>query len=385
MEPARPSLRENLRSLPPAAWVLFGGTFVNRLGTFVMPFMTLYLTHRGFSVPKAGLEQKMYGVGGVAAQFLGGWLADRIGRRNAIGFSMLGASVITLLLWQASGLLVIYALMLLLALVAEMHRPAASALIADLVPSDQRRVGVRAHARRHPRRSVVRPPVRRRRRHIRRVRRDLADRTAARDADLTAPGTPSPGRDTDDPRRSWVPAVPGLGPDRCVHLHAERVHLPTPRPSGRLLHVRVRRAPGVERRDRRPARAADHLVDRAAIANAHDRAGHRAHRPVLRVPDRRPIDPGSRGDGARVDARRDHRLTGVERVRRGSLPRAHPGAVPGLPRRDVRARGRGRAHPRDPHLRAQPRRPVDRLWRRGRARRRSRPRGRPPPGPDVEG
>jgi MFS family permease len=138
MEPARPSLRQNLRSLPPAAWVLFGGTFVNRLGTFVMPFMTLYLTHRGFSVPQAGLALAMYGIGAVAAQFLGGWLADRIGRRNAIGFSMLGASVITLLLWQASGLLVIYALMLLLALVAEMHRPAASALIADLVPSEQR-------------------------------------------------------------------------------------------------------------------------------------------------------------------------------------------------------------------------------------------------------
>jgi len=138
MEAARPSLRQNLRSLPPAAWVLFGGTFVNRLGTFVMPFIVLYLTGKGFSVPQAGLALAMYGIGGVAAQFLGGWLADRIGRKNAIGFSMLGASVITLLLWQASSLPMIYALMLLLALVAEMHRPAASALIADLVPSEQR-------------------------------------------------------------------------------------------------------------------------------------------------------------------------------------------------------------------------------------------------------
>ena len=140
METSRPTLRENLRSLPPATWVLFGGTFVNRLGTFVMPFMTLYLTQpeRGFSIPQAGLALAMYGIGGVAAQFLGGWLADRIGRRNAIGFSMLGASVLTLMLWQASSLALIYALMLLLALVAEMHRPAASALIADLVPAEQR-------------------------------------------------------------------------------------------------------------------------------------------------------------------------------------------------------------------------------------------------------
>ena len=51
----RPTLRQSLRSLPPAAWVLFAGTFVNRLGTFVLPFITLYLTSRHFSVPQAGL------------------------------------------------------------------------------------------------------------------------------------------------------------------------------------------------------------------------------------------------------------------------------------------------------------------------------------------
>src|SRR4029450_13695375 len=133
-----PSLRQNLRSLPLAAWVLFGGTFVNRLGALGIPVMAADPQQCGRSGPQAGVALAMYGIGGVAAQFLGGWLADRIGRKNAIGFSMLGASVITLLLWQATGLLAIYALMLLLALVAEMHRPAASALIADLVPSEQR-------------------------------------------------------------------------------------------------------------------------------------------------------------------------------------------------------------------------------------------------------
>ena len=134
----RPTLRENLRSLPPAAWVLFAGTFVNRLGTFVLPFITLYLTSQHFSVPQAGLAVAMYGIGGFAAQIAGGLLADRIGRRNAIGFSMLGASVLTLVLWQATTLVVIYPVMLLLAFVAELHRPAATALITDLVPSEGR-------------------------------------------------------------------------------------------------------------------------------------------------------------------------------------------------------------------------------------------------------
>lgn len=130
-----PTLRENVRALPPATWVLFAGTFVNRLGTFVLPFMTLYLTRRGYSPGQAGLAIAMYGVGGIGSQLVGGWLADRIGRRKAIALSMISASCLTLVLWRATSLAVIYPVMALLATAAEAHRPAASALIADLVPA----------------------------------------------------------------------------------------------------------------------------------------------------------------------------------------------------------------------------------------------------------
>lgn len=133
-----PTLRENVRAMPPAAWVLFAGTFVNRLGTFVWPFMILYLTQLGYTAPQAGLALAMYGLGGIGSQLIGGWLTDRIGRRNTIAFSMLTAAALTLVLWQADGLAVIYTVMFLLALVAEIHRPAASALIADVVPSERR-------------------------------------------------------------------------------------------------------------------------------------------------------------------------------------------------------------------------------------------------------
>jgi MFS family permease len=135
----RPTLRESLRALPPAAWVLFAGTFVNRLGTFVLPFITLYLTtQQHYSIPQAGLAVAMYGIGGFGAQVVGGLLTDRFGRRNVIGFSMLGAAALTLVLWQATTLAVIYPVMLVLAFVAELHRPAAQALITDLVPSEGR-------------------------------------------------------------------------------------------------------------------------------------------------------------------------------------------------------------------------------------------------------
>jgi MFS family permease len=125
--------------MPPAAWILFAGTFVNRLGTFVFPFMILYLTGLGYSAGQAGVALALYGLGGFTSQLVGGWLTDRIGRRNTIGFSMISAAGLTIALWQAESLVLIYVLMFLLALVAETHRPAASALIADVVP-DERRV-----------------------------------------------------------------------------------------------------------------------------------------------------------------------------------------------------------------------------------------------------
>jgi MFS family permease len=134
----RPSLRQNLRAMPREAWILFIGSFVNRLGTFVLPFITLYLTGKRYSPPQAGLAIACYGLGGLIAQGAGGLLADRLGRRNTIALSMLMAAAFTLALWRASSLAAIYPLMFCIALFGELYRPASGALIADLLPSEQR-------------------------------------------------------------------------------------------------------------------------------------------------------------------------------------------------------------------------------------------------------
>jgi MFS family permease len=134
----RRTLRQNLRGLPHEVWVLYGGAFVNRLGTFVLPFITLYLVHRGYSVPQAGLGLAAYGVGAIGAQGVGGLLADRLGRRNTIALSMTGGAVLTLSLVWVTGLLSIVCVVLLLGFVAEIYRPASSALVADLVAPEAR-------------------------------------------------------------------------------------------------------------------------------------------------------------------------------------------------------------------------------------------------------
>lgn len=134
------SLRENLRALPAPAWVLFGGTFVNRFGSFVMPFLILYLTRNGYSVAQAGMAIGAYGAGHIVASWLGGHLADRIGRRNTIVVSMFGSAITMLALSQARGLAVITIITLITGALTELYRPASHALIADLVAPEQRMV-----------------------------------------------------------------------------------------------------------------------------------------------------------------------------------------------------------------------------------------------------
>ncbi|HEY3861736.1 MAG TPA: MFS transporter [Verrucomicrobiae bacterium] len=132
------SLMSRLRALPRPAWVLFLGTFLNKFGTFVMPFLTLYLTQRGFSLGAAGMAISAYGIGSLMAAVMGGHLADKIGRRKTIALSMFSVAAAMVLLSQSRSLPAIIASTWLAALTGEMYRPASSALLADLVPSELR-------------------------------------------------------------------------------------------------------------------------------------------------------------------------------------------------------------------------------------------------------
>jgi MFS family permease len=138
MSQPRTTLREGIRSLPRPVWILCAGTFVNRFGSFVAVFLVLYLRERGYSIPESGLVVSFYGIGNVVAAAVGGWVADRFGRRNALALSMFGSAATLLLLSQAASLPLIIVLTTLAGLTGEMYRPAAAALITDLTPAGER-------------------------------------------------------------------------------------------------------------------------------------------------------------------------------------------------------------------------------------------------------
>jgi MFS family permease len=134
----QPSLFASLRALPQPAWVLFFGTFLNKFGAFVVPFLTLYLTKQGYTAAEAGMAVGAYGVGGLFASLLGGYLADALGRRLTIAVSMFLGAATMMMLSQMHQLPFIILLTALTGLTAEFYRPASSALLTDLVPPEQR-------------------------------------------------------------------------------------------------------------------------------------------------------------------------------------------------------------------------------------------------------
>jgi MFS family permease len=135
----RPRLSAVLASLPRAYWLLWIGTLINRLGSFVIPFLTLYLTQRrGLPIGQAALMVSLFGAGSFSAALIGGELADRLGRRPVMLLSFLLApfNMIALGLVQPLALLALFTFTQ--GLLTDLYRPAVSAAIADLVPPEER-------------------------------------------------------------------------------------------------------------------------------------------------------------------------------------------------------------------------------------------------------
>jgi MFS family permease len=125
--------------LPRTIHVLCLGTFINRAGTFLIPFLTLYLTSSlGLGAAFATRAMGVYGFGGIVAALTGGALADRVGRRTVMLVSLLGASSILLFFGRLTSPPAILGAVLAFSFLGEMYRPAASAMIADLTTPAQR-------------------------------------------------------------------------------------------------------------------------------------------------------------------------------------------------------------------------------------------------------
>jgi MFS family permease len=120
--------------LPRQFWFLWTGTLINRLGSFVVIFLAIYLTGaRGFTQSQAGLVIGLYGVGGAIGTTVGGVLADRWGRRPTMLIAQFGGAALMLTLGFAHSFPQIIVNTFLLGIVTEAARPAFQAMMIDVV------------------------------------------------------------------------------------------------------------------------------------------------------------------------------------------------------------------------------------------------------------
>ncbi len=117
--------REAYGGLPPKVWLISLVLLVARAGTMVIPFLSLYFTKElGFSPAQIGWLLGGYGIGGIIAGLLGGYLTQRFGAIPTQALSLALAAVGFLLLSQVQSFASALACLFYLSVTAESMRPA---------------------------------------------------------------------------------------------------------------------------------------------------------------------------------------------------------------------------------------------------------------------
>src|SRR5688572_18233255 len=122
--------RNAYSGLSRSTWLLSLVMLINRSGTMVVPFMTLYLISLGYSLSEAGFVFGLFGIGAFTGAYFGGKLTDKIGFYPVELITLLGGGVLFFVLGQMKTYSLICVFTYLLSFVNEAFRPANSTAIA---------------------------------------------------------------------------------------------------------------------------------------------------------------------------------------------------------------------------------------------------------------
>jgi MFS family permease len=135
--------RKVYNEYPPAFWTYNIIVFIDRLGGFMLyPFFALYLTQKyDIGMSTVGILFGIFSLSGMVGSALGGAIADRMGRKTVIIFSLILSSLSALGMGFAPTLGVFIAVSVLVGTLANIGGPAHEAVVADLLPQEKRAEG----------------------------------------------------------------------------------------------------------------------------------------------------------------------------------------------------------------------------------------------------
>jgi predicted MFS family arabinose efflux permease len=113
-------------------WLLSVIMLINRSGTMVVPFMTLYLTSpaMGYSIADAGIVFGLFGFGAFCGAYVGGKVTDKLGHFPVQLAALAGGGIMFFVLGQLKSYELICLFTFLLSFVNEAFRPANATAIA---------------------------------------------------------------------------------------------------------------------------------------------------------------------------------------------------------------------------------------------------------------
>jgi len=135
--------RKTYNEYPRAFWIYNIIVFIDRLGGFMLyPFFALYLTQKfDIGMSTVGLLFGVFSISGMVGSALGGAIADRMGRKTVIIFSLILSSLSALGMGFASSLGVFIAVIAVVGTLSSIGHPAHEAVVADLLPENKRAEG----------------------------------------------------------------------------------------------------------------------------------------------------------------------------------------------------------------------------------------------------
>jgi MFS family permease len=128
---------------PQKFWLVVVVSFIDRAGgTMLFPFFSLYITQKfHVGMTQAGFVLGIFSFFGLVGGFIGGALTDKFGRRNLIICGLVFSALSTLALGFVSTYAVLIPLAVLIGLLSDIAGPAHNAMIADILPENQRQEG----------------------------------------------------------------------------------------------------------------------------------------------------------------------------------------------------------------------------------------------------
>lgn len=133
------SYKKSFKDIQRNVWVLAAAMFINRSGSMVLLFASLYFTKElNFSMTDAGLIMSCYGIGSILGSYAGGWLTDRKNAYTIMQTSLISCGMILLTILLTDSKYLIGFIIFSYAFAADMFRPANSASIALFSTSENR-------------------------------------------------------------------------------------------------------------------------------------------------------------------------------------------------------------------------------------------------------